>query len=324
MPLPAYDLVNIDDYSGIGYQFDYQSSRGCPFRCGFCYNTVFSKRTWRSKSAERVIEELEYLNKRYEIKKFALVDDESFINTKRIEAIFNGIIEKRLDFGIITSCRLDIAKKLSAFSLTKAKQAGVVQIFFGAESGSNETLKNIDKDISNVDIINGALKVAESGIRPILSFMSGFPGESLDQFKETLDIIQKLWRLHPLITINGIFPFNAYPGTKLYFKSKELGLKTPETLDEWGYWSFQYEPNNPWLHKKMKQWMQVAFYIVRFRYYLLRFEDRHHNKLRVRLLKILVFPLNVSAKIRFSKRWFRFAWEWHLFAFIAQKTFGFL
>ena len=41
LPLPAYDLVNMSDYSGIEHQFDYQSSRGCPFKCGFCYNTVF-------------------------------------------------------------------------------------------------------------------------------------------------------------------------------------------------------------------------------------------------------------------------------------------
>lgn len=324
VPLPAYDLVNIADYIGIEYQFDYQSSRGCPFRCAFCYNMAFSKRKWRAKSPEKVLSELELLYKRYKIENFALVDDESFINTKRIEAIFSGIIEKKMDFGIITSCRLDIARKLSSASLSKAKQAGVIQLFLGAESGSNETLRDIDKDITNEDIISGALKVAESGIRPILSFMSGFPGERLEEFEKTLDAVQRLWGLHPLIAVNGIFPFNAYPGTKLYQKSKEMGLKTPDTLDEWGYWHFQYRPDSPWLDKKMKVWMQIAFYIVRFRYYLVRFEDRHNNGYRVRLLKFLTLPLRVSGNIRLSKKRFGFAWEWRLFAFLARKTFGFL
>ena len=324
MPIPAYDLIDIKDYIGIEHQFDYQSSRGCPYRCQFCYNTAFSGRRWRGKKAKKVLEELEYLHDRYKVRNFALVDDESFINRKRAEAIFNGILEKNLDFGIVTSCRLNIVRKFSDSALSNIKKAGAVQLFFGAESGSNKTLTDITKDITKKDIILGALKVARSGIRPMLSFMSGFPGETLHQFEETLDLIQQLWKKHPRIAVNGIFPFNAYPGTKLFIKAKEMGLKTPESLEEWGNWNFQYKPDNPWLDKRMKQWMQIAFYIVRFRYYLLRFEDRHHNKFRVRLLKIFIFPLNVSAKIRFSKRWFGFAWEWRLFAFLARKTFGYL
>jgi radical SAM superfamily enzyme YgiQ (UPF0313 family) len=324
MPLPAYDLVDIDDYSGIEHQFDYQSSRGCPYRCGFCYNTAFSERKWRAKKAEKVIEELEYLHKKYSVKNFALVDDESFINRKRAEEIFKGIIAKKLDFGMITSCRLDIVRKISTTSLATMKQAGLVQLFFGAESGSNETLNHIDKDITREDIESGALKVAEAGIRPILSFMSGFPGERLDQFEKTLEIIRRLWDLNPLITINGIFPFNAYPGTKLYLKSKDLGLNVPQRLEEWGKWSFQYKPDNPWLTKKMKTWMQVAFYIVRFHYYLARFEDRHSNNFLVRILKGAVLPLSISANIRLSKKWFGLAVEWKLFAYAVRKTFGYL
>ena len=154
--------------------------------------------------------------------------------------------------------------------------------------------------------------------------MSGFPGESFEQFEQTLDIIMKLWKTHPLITVNGIFPFNAYPRTELFHTAVELGLKTPETLDEWGTWKFQYEPDNPWLDDTMKQWMQISFFIVRFRYYLARLEDRHKNSLRVKLLRFVLLPLRVSAHIRLSKRWFGFAWEWRLFALMVRKTFGYM
>jgi len=270
------------------------------------------------------VEELKYLYDRYNVKNFAVNDDEFFIDIKRTEAIFNGITDKSLKCGITASCRLDIVQKFSASSLSVLKKAGMMQIFFGAESGSDEILKQIQKDITSEDIITGALKVAESGIRPILSFMSGFPGETFEQFEKTLDIIQKLEVTHPLITVNGIFPFNAYPGTELYLKSKEMGLKTPEKLDEWGLWNFQYKPDNPWLDKKMKKWMQICFYIVRFRYYLARYEDRHKNDFSVYILKLLVLPLSISAKIRWSKRWFGCAWEWRLFAFLARKNFGYL
>ncbi|MCE5249479.1 B12-binding domain-containing radical SAM protein [bacterium] len=324
LPLPAYDLVDIHDYSGIEFQFDYQSSRGCPFRCGFCYNTVFSGRRWRAKNPVKVAEELAYLQKRHAVKNFAMADDEFFIDTRRIETLFGDILERGLRFGIVASCRLDIIRKFSPESLAIMKKAGVFQLFFGAESGSETTLSLIRKDITVNDIIEGARRVAEAGIRPILSFMSGFPGETFEQFGQTLDTIERLRKTHPLITVNGVFPFNAYPGTELFCKSREMGLKTPETLDAWGSWNFQYEPDNPWLDRRMKQWMQISFYIVRFRYYLARYGDRHGNGFRVRLVRLLSMPLTLSARIRWSKRWFGFAWEWRLFAFMVRKTFGYL
>ncbi|MFC1607966.1 B12-binding domain-containing radical SAM protein [Candidatus Latescibacterota bacterium] len=324
IPLPAYDLLDMKNYRGIEYQFDYQSSRGCPFRCGFCYNTAFCGRKWRSKSSKKVIDELEHLYTTYRVKNFAPVDDEFFINRKRAEEIFRGILDRGLDSGVVASCRLDIVRKYTPESLKIMKKAGVMQMFFGAESGSDDTLSRIHKDITSEDIIEGARTVAEAGIRPILSFMSGFPGETFEQFGSTLDIIQHLWKINPLITINGIFPFNAYPGTELFRQAVELGLKPPDNLEDWGAWRFQYEPDNPWLDRKIKNWMQVSFYIVRFRYYLARLEDRHKNSIRVKLIKLIMLPMSVSAQVRMSRRWFRFAWEWRLFAFAVRKTFGYL
>ena len=324
LPLPAYDLIDIRNYRGIEHQFDYQSSRGCPHRCAFCYNTVFCGRRWRAKSAGKVVDELARLCQTYHVRNFAPVDDEFFIDRKRAEAIFRGMLDRGLDCGIVASCRLDIIRKYPKESLAVMKRAGVMQMFFGAESGSEETLHEIRKDITREDIIEGARIVAEAGIRPILSFMSGFPGETFDRFEKTLDIIRRLWKTHSLITVNGIFPFNAYPGTVLFEKAVELGLKPPQSLEEWGAWRFQYEPDNPWLDEKMKRRMQISFYIVRFKYYLARYEDRHKNGFRVRLLRLLVLPLSLSAGIRLRKRWFRFAGEWRLFAFLVRKTFGYL
>ena len=323
-PLPSYDLVSMELYHGIEHQFDYQSSRGCPYRCGFCYNTIFSQRKWRGKSADKVVEELLYLREKYNVRNFGLVDDEFFIDIRRVEDIFNGIIERGVKCGIVASCRLDIIRKIPVSSLEVFKKAGLMQIFFGAESGCDETLKDIKKDITTDDIIKSAQKVAKSGIRPILSFMSGFPGETSGRFEETLDIIQKLRNTHRLITVNGIFPFNAYPGTEMYLKAEEKGLLTPETLDEWGNWTFQYKPDYPWIDKKMKQWMQISFYIVRFYYYISRYKDRHKNSYRVYLLNLSVLPLRISARIRWKNKWFGWAFEWHLFAILMKKSFGYL
>ncbi len=324
LPLPAYDLVDINIYKGIKHQFDYQSSRGCPFRCGFCYNTVFCGSRYRKKSAEKVVKELSYLYDQYGVVNFGFVDDEFFIEKKRTESIMDGIIASKKKFSITASCRLDIVNTFSGTLLSKMKRAGVAQIFFGAESGSEEILKYIKKDISTSQIISGAKKVAEADIRPILSFMSGFPSETMSDFMKTLDLIRELWRIHPLITINGIFPFNAYPGTDLYRNAVECGFSPPSTLEEWRGWSFKNEPDNPWLKKKKKEWMQIAFYMVRFKYYIARYEDRYRNTLRTKLLKIVLAPLIISVEIRIRNRWFGWAYEWRLFALAVRKTFGYL
>jgi len=324
LPLPAYDLIKMEDYHGIEYQFDYQSSRGCPFRCAFCYNTVFCGRRYRKKSSDKVIKELIHLHDKYGVINFAFVDDEFFIDRKRVEAIFDGILESSREFGIVASCRLDIVRRLSPALLEKMKRAGVTRIFFGAESGSSKILKAIQKDITTEDIVEGARIVAETGIRPNLSFMSGFPGETLEDFERTIEIILKLWELHPLVTVNGIFPFNAYPGTSLYRKALEFGLKIPQSLEEWGEWTFQYKPDNPWLDPVKKQWAEIAFYVVRFKYYIARYEDRYEGSFRVILLRMATWPLSALAKLRLKKRWFGMAWEWRVFALITRKTFGYL
>ncbi len=324
LPLPAYDLVDMSDYPGIEHQFDYQSSRGCPFKCGFCYNTVFCGRRWRKKSSMKVVEELLYLHEKYKVAAFGLVDDEFFIDLKRTEAIFDGILESGSKFRLVASCRLDTIRRFPASLIDKMKQAGVTQMFFGAESGSPKILGMIQKGISIEDMIEGARVVAEAGIRPILSFMSGFPGETSEDFDRTIDMIPQLWSTHPLVTVNGIFPFNAYPGTVLYQRALELGLKAPQSLDRWGEWSFQYEPDNPWLSPTMKHKMQIAFYMARFMYYLARLQDRYKGKPVARLLNVLSRPASYLVKMRMNKHKFGLALEWRLFALLARKTFGYL
>lgn len=323
LPLPAYDLVDMSKYSGIEKQFDYQSSRGCPFRCGFCYNTAYCNRRYRKKSAEKVIDELYLLKKRYGVENFAFADDEFFIDKNRVESIIDGILEREL-VGITASCRLDIVQRFSPDLLDKIRSAGVYHIFFGAESGSDRILTMIMKDIKRKDILLGSKKVSDAGIRPFLSFMSGFPGEEIEDLNQTLNTIVDLWRLDSRITVNGIFPFNPYPGTNLFNKACAAGLTPPDNLDEWGDWTFQYKPDNPWLSEMMKQWMEITFYIVRFKYYLIRIHDRYPNSWIYFLTVLLVWPLYLSAMVRIKKRWFKYAWEWYIFALVAKKTFGFL
>ena len=127
-----------------------------------------------------------------------------------------------------------------------------------------------------------------------------------------------------LIRVSAIFLYNPYPGTFLYEKSLTLGLQAPRSLEKWAEWDFYREPRHPWIDDRTRVWMKYARLMVRFRFYLARYEDRYQNNWRVKLIRILVWPWIFSAKTRWKTKCFTAAWEWDLFAFIARKAFGYI
>ena len=122
------------------------TSRGCPHRCSFCYSPAFNKRRYRAKSAERVVKEVEYLNKKYKIRNFDFgAEDEFFIDIQRAYEIFQSIIQKGLKIRWSTFCRFDTFdrayKKFGQEFIDLMKNSGCYYISFGAESGSTEIIR---------------------------------------------------------------------------------------------------------------------------------------------------------------------------------------
>jgi anaerobic magnesium-protoporphyrin IX monomethyl ester cyclase len=325
LPLAAYRLVDLNRYPNILHSFDYQSSRGCPFRCGFCYNLAFNRRRWRSKSAQKVFDELEYLVKTFGVKKFSFNDDEFFINTKRVLQICDLIIENKLNIEWHASCRLDIICKFSNEELQKIRLSGCHSMNFGAESGSENMLQYINKDILPKDILKGAEHAASNGILTLLSFMGGFPGETYADLMQTKNLISQAHKANKNIISNGVFVFNPYPGTFLYEESLKLGVELPADLEGWGDWNFKYEADHPWITPKHRQALKVIFYIVRLNYYLKEIMIRPGYSKLFRYLVWLVFlPLSLIAKLRWKYNLFSAPIELNLWAYIMKKAFGFL
>jgi len=324
-PLPAYDLIDLRRYPGGRSMLDYQTSRGCPFRCGFCYNAAFSCRKWRAKSAARVAADLEHLIRAHGVHGFSFVDDEIFIDRKRVEGILDRVLEAGLKFTWTASCRLDLCRKFSEALFGKLKASGCTQLYFGGESGSPAVLEAVSKDITTDDIMEGVRLCLKNEVTPIVSFMAGFPDETPEQFDATLDMITRIWAIDPTAGVNGIFPFSPYPGTALFDRTRAMGLRVPVRFEEWGTWTFKYRPDHPWLSARERERIRIAFYIVRFRYYLKEFGFRNRDRLARRFtVNALALPWRLSASWRWERRCFRFAWEWDLWAVVARKVFGFL
>jgi radical SAM superfamily enzyme YgiQ (UPF0313 family) len=210
LPLPAFDLLeSLDPYfvtapSGQPYTIIY-TSKGCPFKCSFC--TVAGTK-WRPKSAEKTIEELRYLKKRYGLRTASFFDETFTLDKKRVVRICDALIEEGLDIHWYCNTR---AHLVDADLLRKMYKAGCRGISYGIESGSQSILDHADKCVT-VEQARNAIKWArEARIKTFASFILGLPGENWETVHETIEFVNQ--------TLPNSAEFNVavpYPGTKLY------------------------------------------------------------------------------------------------------------
>lgn len=212
------------------------TSRGCAYRCAFCVNTIVNvNRRWRSKSVGRVMDEIEDLINKFDIT-FLRFSDENFpIDIKRMEKIADEIMKRKLNITWFMNCRADYFResKISKKLLEKLVKSGLRITSIGAESGSNEVLKYIKKDITVEDILESAKMVKDAGIQIEYSFMVGMPYETSEQMKKTVELILKIKKINPEFRIIGPQVFRPYPGGAMYNDCVKLGFQEPDTLKGW-------------------------------------------------------------------------------------------
>lgn len=240
----AYDLVDVNRYKSKPLWTERESlpmltSRGCPFRCSYCYNIQFSNRRWTSLTPEETVSSIIKLTNRYDISGIFLLDDNFFVNLNRVREICELLIREKLDIGIYNAnCRVDTLTKIDDDFMRLLSKAGFHQIFVGVESGSDTVLKKIKKDITIKQVLLVNEKLKKAGIRPFYSFMAGFPFETLEDVKQTLSLMQHLLKTNPDAIVYRLQLFTPFPGTELFSRSAELGMKFPESLEEWAGYNY--------------------------------------------------------------------------------------
>lgn len=188
--LPSRHLVEKYTYGQVGgidimkQKFTtIMTSRGCPHRCRFCNRDVPTMKTYRERSVENVMKELEEINDKY--KSVMFVDDNFTGNKRRINKIMDLIIQNKLDLDIsITGARVDSANR-DLFK--KMKKAGVKSLFFGIESGNQDVLNFYNKGIT-INQINKAVNLSyEMNFFTVGNFILGAPIETRDHIEKTID-----------------------------------------------------------------------------------------------------------------------------------------
>lgn len=196
------ETYNMDDFSVI------MTSRGCPYACGFCGSGNMWKRTVRYRPLEKVIEEIEFLKKKYHVTNIKFMDDSFSINRKRVENLCSVILRSKLN--ITWSC-LTRVNLVDDSLIRLMKKAGCTKIDVGIESGNSRVLKIIDKEIT-IEQIEKAAKILDNHkIFWAGFFMFGFPTETEEEIMDTLNFMKKIKPGWAHISI-----FTPYPGTKLY------------------------------------------------------------------------------------------------------------
>lgn len=323
-----YDLINVEGYPLSKTGFPLNTSRGCPYKCKFCYNLTYNKRKWRSQSPEKVIAAVKHIVDEYGIRNFQFqVDDEFFINKKRVETICTAFIEEGLNIEWTSFNRADHLARYSDEFMVMLEKSGCKEIYIGGESGSERMLKYIEKEIDPDDLIDASIKCSDHGIVPIISFMTAFPGETKKDRSETLKLIDRIAGANPDAIINGIFSYSPYPGTPLFETAREHGLRELETLDDWKNFKYNDVRNIPWLTGREKSELFTLCRLVRFPF--LSNSPRFPYALRYRgpgsLLKITVeraayLLLWMSSRVRWKLKLFSFAPEWKLWGWYALKN----
>ena len=248
LPFPARDLLSLDAFTSHAHmRFGKRtasliSSRGCPWKCSYCSSFVTMSRLFRPRSPQNVVDEMEEMNRRWNIDNFIFWDDVFTVVHDRVFAFCDELKRRNLNVTWWCMSRTDRMTK----QLTRAMaDAGCVMISFGIESGSPATLKRIRKQV-NLQVVEEAIHYTrEAGIKAQGTFILGLPFETREDMDTTVQFAKKSG-----VDLALFFSFTPYPGT-----------------EEWGYVPDEAKP------KSIEEWHTFVCNTRRSRSWNPRFSD---------------------------------------------------
>jgi radical SAM superfamily enzyme YgiQ (UPF0313 family) len=222
-PVPRFDLLKLDLYSGASLQF----SRGCPFRCEFCDIIVMFGRRPRVKTMEQVGRELDALRAQG-VKRVFFVDDNLIGNRPQAKALLQFLKEYQTrhnyQFGFGTEASLNLASDKELLRLFR--EANFSWVFIGIETPDEASLKETKKT-QNVggNMLENLYQVYANGIDVLAGFIVGFDNDTLATFDVQHDFIMASGIQSAMIGL-----LHALPRTPLYERlEKEGRLREDDT-----------------------------------------------------------------------------------------------
>jgi radical SAM superfamily enzyme YgiQ (UPF0313 family) len=213
LPWPAREKIDLNKYLTAWKQHHGQNAlsvstmRGCPYTCKWCSRAVYGL-SYRRRDPGQVADELKWIQETYNPDTVWFVDDVFTVSHKWLKAFRDALDERgfRIPFECITR-----ADRMSEAVIADLKAAGCFRVWIGAESGSQKIIDLMDRRVEVGMVREMIQKTREAGMEAGTFIMLGYPGETEEDIRQTVDHLKAANPDHFTITV-------AYPikGTGLY------------------------------------------------------------------------------------------------------------
>jgi radical SAM superfamily enzyme YgiQ (UPF0313 family) len=288
----------------------YHSSLGCPFKCSFCAVVPIYEARWRGKSATAIYRDIQYVKTKWGADSVEFHDNNFFVSEKRVREFSMLMLHEGMNWW--GEGRIDTIDQYSDETLTLMRQSGCKMIFFGAETGTDALLKQMDKGGKQTgeQIVRFAARMRRHDIIPEYSFVLGFPAETPElvwaQIEADIAFIQRIKRVNPDTEII-IYIYSPVPteGSELYERITQAGFRFPATLEDWlsPQWEsfdLRRNPLTPWLTSAMVRRIQHFETVLNARFPTV--SDRKLTNLQRRIIRWV-------AALRYKTGFFYYPYE---------------
>lgn len=233
LPIPAWghlkEFLNSAQYPILA---TITTSRGCPYSCSYCYkgglDSIGAGSLWRSFGVDRVMKEVHYLNSNFGFDIFEMSDENFILQPKRALQLIRNFKSHGYRISAVRSNFLtykdEIIDELKGFC---------DYVAYSPETGSPriQALLNKGADYQKMKILNAKLR--DMGIDTIHTFIFGFPFETDDDVRATVELCKSFKRINPACRMS-IYQYMPYPGAPLTeMMISQYGLVLPEDFAEW-------------------------------------------------------------------------------------------
>lgn len=267
-PIGAYIDRNQMNGVNLGRSMPILATRGCPYQCTFCSNPGMWTRRWIPRDPRLVVDEMALYMERYRVTNFNFQDLTAVVKRQWIVDFCNEVIRRRLAI----TWQMPSGTRAETFDDEVARllhAAGCRVLAFAPESGSEEQLRAVKKQVDLNQLVQSVRAAIRHGLNLSCFFVLGFPGETKDSLRQSMALIRRLALLgvHDV----SVTKFIPYPGSELFLQlqaSGKIALDDAFFVSPMDFYSrdapsYAKEISSRRLYWTMI-WMFVNFYVISF------------------------------------------------------------